>query len=263
MGSWKRAGQAALLSALLCAAGLVHAQDFFRMTVGLKGWANTWETGTFNEGSATGTNVQVQAADKVAPIPSLSMRFGRFVVSAGYFVKTEYEYEKSSDRMNLACCGDATVTSQTKAEREEYDFNIGWFVHPQVALTVGYKRVDQTYTTTSTAPGVVFPEPEPSTTKNTGVMFGVLGSAPIGGGFALYGNMAIGPMKAEFEGDDTYKPKGTYQSSEFGLAYGFGGAAVTFGYKVQVIDLEIDNTTHPLRLRDTTNGFVAGISYTF
>lgn len=261
MKSWKRAGQGLVLSALLCVTASAAAQDFFHMTIGVKGWAHTWETGNLNDDPSTGTNVTVGAADKVSVIPSLSMRFGRFFISAGYFVKTEYEFEKTSDRVNLTCCGNVTVTEEQKAEREEYDLNIGWFVHPQLAITVGYKRVDQTYTNTFTAPGVIFAPGEPSTTKNTGFTVGLLGSAPLGGGFALYGNMAIGPMKAEFEGGGE-EPKGTYQSSEFGLAYGFGGAAITFGYKVQVIDLERDGT-FPQRLRDTTNGFVAGISYTF
>jgi hypothetical protein len=139
--------------------------------------------------------------------------------------------------------------------------DIGWFVHPQVALTLGYKRVDQTYTTTVSSPGLVYPDPTPGTTKNTGYTVGILGSAPIAGGFALYGNMAYGPMKSKFEGGDT-EHKGSYQSSEFGFAYGFGGAALTFGYKVQVLDFDYEGPL-PQRLRDTTNGFVAGISYTF
>jgi hypothetical protein len=263
----KQAARMALAALLIAAAGGAGAQEGFHLTLGVKFWANYWETGFPTDDPNTGNHVIMSSNEspKVAVIPSLSMRWGRFVVSAGYFAKTEYEFQEFSDFVNTTCCGGAVVRQATKAEREEVDINIGWFVHPQVAVTLGYKQVDQTYTSTFTSPGLVFPAPQPSTTKNKAWTIGVLGSGPIGGGFAVYGNLAVGPMEAEFTDDSGEKPKGYYHSTEFGFAYGFGGgSAITLGYKVQVIDLEFgENSSLPQRGRDTTNGFIAGLSFTF
>lgn len=263
----KLAARAALMAAAFLSAGSAFAQEGFHLTLGVKAWANYWETGfPVDDRNNTGTNVIAASNDspKVAAIPSVSMRWGRFVASVGYFVKTEYEFTAFTDYQNFTCagCSATVVRVASTAERKELDANIGWFIHPQVAVTLGYKQVDQIYKTTFTAPGLIFPPSDPDKTKNTAVTLGILGSAPIGGGFALYGNVAAGPAKAEFVDSTSEKLEGYYHSSEFGFAYGFGGAAITLGYKVQVIDYETKGSLQQ-RIRDTTNGFIAGISYTF
>ena len=263
MNSWKHAGRVGVLTLLLFGAGNALAQsDGLQVTLGLKLWANTWESPFLNDDPTSGTNLIASANDslKVAPIPSLSVRYGNVVFSAGYFAKTDYDFSTFSDMVNLGCCGPTAVTQVSSAEREEWDFNLGYFVTPQIAVTVGYKKIDQTYTSTFSAPGVIFASPTTSTTKNTATTIGLLAFAPLGESFALYGNFAYGPAKSKFEGGESLS--GTYRSTELGIAHPLGGATVSLGYKIQILDVETKGAL-PQRARDSTNGVILGVSYTF
>src|SRR6266581_989601 len=267
MKLWKRAGTAGVLTVLLLGAGSALAQksDDLKFSLGLKLWANTWETSFANNDPSTGTNVISSTSDyKIAAIPSFSVRYKDFVASMGYFTKTSYSFKDFSDMTNLACCGPKEVTTAVSAKRDELDVNFGYFVAPQLAVTLGYKSVNQTYTVTNSAPGVIFtPATFTSKTKNTAPTIGILSFAPLGGGFTLYGNGAYGPMKSKIEGGGS--AKGSYQSTELGVARGFGntGLSASLGYKVQIIDVKDTVTTGDQRARDTTNGFILGVTYTF
>ncbi len=267
MKLWKRAGAAGVLTVLLLGASSALAQksDDLKVSLGLKLWYNTWETGFFNNDPSTGTNVISSTSDwKPALIPSFSVRYKDFVASMGYFTKTSYSFANFSDMQNLTCCGPKNVTTAFSAKRDELDVNFGYFVAPQLAVTLGYKSVNQTYTVTESAPGVIFtPATSTSKTKNTAPTIGILGFAPLGGGFTLYGNGAFGPMKSKFE--DGSSAKGSYQSTELGVAHAFGnsGLSASLGYKVQIIDVKDAVTTGNQRARDTTNGLIMGVTYTF
>jgi len=202
-------------------------------------WNNTWETGRSNINSATGDDniISITSAKRLAAIPNLGVRYKDIFLSGGYFNKTHYKFPDYSI---------AGTRFSTTADRKETDINLGWFLVPNLALTIGGKWVKQEFETTSM--GLT----TDSSTKYRGVTGGIVGFAPIGSGFAFYGNGSGGPTKAKFDTGES--SSGWYTSSEFGLAYALlKGAVATWGYKYQVLNTKISDQTH----RDVTAGFTS------
>src|SRR6266540_5981809 len=252
MKLWRQIGVVALVPvAFVGGAGNVFAQERdknWSVTLGLKAWQNTWETALLNDDAFDSNILSLTSPSKFALIPNLTVRYKDFFVAGGYFTKTSYTFPQIRFAGSLI---------DTKADRTETDFNLGYFIVPQVALTVGYKTVKQEYTLST--PG--FPV-DRSTTKYGGVTAGILGSAPIGGGFALYGNGSGGPSKAKYSGGGS--DNAWYISSELGLAYAVArGATLSLGYKYQVLNTNVKTLTGTQVARDVTNGFVFGGNYTF
>jgi hypothetical protein len=255
MKLWRQIGVVALVPvALVGGAGNVFAQERdknWSVTLGLKGWINTWETALSNDGGGDSNILSLTSPrGKLALIPNLAARYKDFFVSGGYFTKTSYTFPRIRD---------AGVLIDTKADRSEVDFNLGYFIVPQLALTVGYKTIKQEYEVS----GPSFATSR-STTKYTGPTVGILGSAPIGGGFAFYGNGAssVVGLKAKYStgGSDT----AWYGSSELGLAYAVArGAVLSLGYKYQVLNTHVSTSTGQQEARDVTTGLIFGANYTF
>jgi hypothetical protein len=213
------------------------------VTIGLKVWGNRWDTWDNPQEAET-------AKTKASFIPSIGLNYGRFFGSFGYFARTKYNFPTLGD------------TSRT-----EYDINVGyWMVQSEtgrLGLTVGYKHAKQDFQDT------------PEIIKAPTI--GITGGARIGGAWTLYGNAAIGrATETSSNGFDStgailpgvgFRMRGTYTSVEAGVAYAIApNTAVTAGYKVQVVDVggsDCDVSRIGNRCRDTTNGFIVGISHTF
>jgi hypothetical protein len=270
-------------SALAIALGLggvtcAYAQQSdLSVTLGLKGWNNRWETGQINTGFAGGgSNAQsFTSSDKLTAIPSVAVKYKDFFIAGSQFMKTSYGFPPSTSLGFAPGAAVATPNTQSQtADRKETDLNLGWYFVPQVAVTLGYKQVDQTYRNTFT-PAAFSAFNSTGTTKNRAFTLGVAASAPIGnGGFFMYGNGAtsISGMKAKFSGyASTSNPagctsascpdwKGWYAASELGFGYRVqAGLSLTLGYKYQILDL--GNAGQ--RGRDVTSGLIGGVSYTF
>lgn len=238
MASLKNKVLAAGMLAIGVCAGTAFAQqpaangsNEVKVTVGLKLWHMQWETWL----TAFPNVIQTTARNQWAAIPNVAISYKDFFASGGYFVKKKYDFPNG---LNV--------------KRAEWDLNLGYWLlrgdaGGRLGVTVGYKEVDQWF------PGF-------KDTKKA-VVFGFTGAAPVGGGFYLYGNGAYGPAKEKFPGD---KLDGYYASAEGGVAYPFApGATVTLGYKWQVTDFKVKFLPGDERGRDTTNGFVVGLNYTF
>ena len=207
-----------------------NGADEVKVTVGLKLWHTSWETW----GNPPGNTAQREFAG----IPNIAVNYGDFFGSAGYFVKREYDFPGS-----------------LQVKRNEYDVNLGYWLLKgeaggRLGVTVGYKRINQWWH-------------DPFFTdfkdKKNAIPFGFTASAPVGSGFYLYGNGAYGPANEKFLGT---KIKGYFAAAEGGVAYPFmPNAAVTLGYKWQITDMDLKGSSD--RGRDTTNGFVLGVNYTF
>lgn len=238
MKNLKRNVLVAAIFALGTASGAVFAQqqqatngaDDVKVTLGLKLWYNSWET--------WGTLAGDTGQKAFAGIPNIAVNYKDFFGSAGYFIKRNYDFPGTLE-----------------IKRNEYDFNLGyWLLRGEaggrLGITVGYKRINQWWH-------------DPISTdfkdKKNAIPIGFTGSAPIAAGWFLYGNGAYGPANEKFTGT---KLNGYFAAAEGGVAYPFApGAAVTLGYKWQVTDMNLKNSSD--RGRDTTNGFVVGVNYTF
>ncbi|MBI5719379.1 MAG: hypothetical protein HZC37_17055 [Burkholderiales bacterium] len=219
---------------LAMAAGAAAAQDSnFGIAAGLKAWSTQWTTWGY-EPTVGGGRVITEALtnDKTVLVPIVSVRYRDFIGSVSAITSTTYSYPD----------GD-TVS------RKEHDVNLGYFIAPGVAATVGYKSLAQWA--------------GPNNFKLAGPTIGLSATAPLSGAFSLYGALGLGRMK----------PKGNvdldadYQLSEVGGAYGLalGGIAksltFTVGYRTQV--LKSKEALPGQDARDLTQGFTFGLVAAF
>jgi hypothetical protein len=233
---------AAFALGVLSAPALAQTSDAatdnqLRFTVGLKLWLTNWET--WNH-----PNEAERADTKAAWIPNLAVSYGRFFGTFGYFTKTSYNFPVAIG----------------KVDRTEFDLNGGYWVLEgeggRLGLTLGYKEVTQKFS-------AGFDE------KIKAQTIGFTGSGHITGPWSLYANGAYGPAK-ETGSPPAFSGKGYYASGEAGIAYALARRTVlTAGYKGQVVDVGGDCSTFSgwvtkdARCRDTTDGFIIGISHTF
>jgi hypothetical protein len=109
----------------------------------------SWDIVPSRSGVTNGVPVTVvepaSTNNHFAVIPQASVRYGNFLGSVSYFANTTYNLTGAYDPES----GSALPIS---ALRRELDGNIGYYVLPSVAVTIGYKRIEQTFGPNSTAP---------------------------------------------------------------------------------------------------------------
>jgi len=230
------------LSVLLGASSAAVADDEpknFSVTVGLKAWANEWTS--WNMPGAA----QQPASNTVLSFnPSVTVKYKNFFASGGFMPKKTYDMPGS------------TTGTVGQASRKEMDLSVGYYVHPQIGVTVGYKQITQTWGVTD----YVWKIPA----------VGVSAAAAIQETkMFMYGNLAVGfaTMTTSDNTAAVWNMKGgTYTTSEFGLGYSIlPSFRMTLGYKSQSIptSMEAQLTTTRINMVDSTRGFVLGGSYTF
>ena len=147
-------------------------------------------------------------------------------------------------------------TRGSDGERKEMDFNVGYYVLPTVAVTAGYKKVQQSNLTERYRP--------------SGPTIGVNASAPIHDAWSLYGNLSLG--KLETPSSDPIGFEMDYRLTEIGIAYTLSGKSrpshwtFTAGYRMQVMTSKdaIPITDGAMQDGlDTTQGFSLGVVATF
>jgi hypothetical protein len=143
------------------------------------------------------------------------------------------------------------------ASRKEIDGNLGYYVLPSVALTVGYKQIDQDFA----EPNLPY--------RWRGPTVGVAASAALRGPLAIYGTFVYGRLKldspvADVAGNSHFNAD--YLLGEWGLAYGIRtplsrlSFTVTAGYRVQIVSTrKFDVSTgfdgyQPVDVHDITQG---------
>jgi hypothetical protein len=216
-------------------AGLVQAQEL-SVSVGAKAWSTQWTTFGYDTNNANQTVlIQVAARDKTVLIPLLSARYGDFVGSISGYRPTDYSFVDGS--------GGNT--------RKELDANVGYFVMPGLALTLGYKKVGQKAGSDNYELG--------------GLVAGLSATAPLGPSIGLYGSFGLGRMKDTAA--STVKFDADYRLSEVGLAYSLPmdgrpkALSFTLGYRTQVLSSK--EALGAQDGRDLTQGFTFGLVATF
>ena len=248
----------------------VPKQAPLSLSVGVKLWANTWDswvTSRTGTGVALGTlryqTVQAVGSDtKLSVIPFASLRYKDFFGSVSVMTRTRYSL------LDTATPGGFEIS----ASRKEVDVNTGYFLLPGLALTAGFKQLTQVY--------------GPDSYRWRGPIVGVSGSAGLARGWALYGSAGIGFLKANFpavQADASGRTKfnADYRLGEFGLAYGtvpgvsfIKSIVGTMGYRLQNVATKgyglavtdpqggfIPNASS--NLKDTTQGLVLSLNVAF
>ncbi len=225
-----------VLALALGAAGLAQAQSPApSVSVGLRAWHTQWDTFSYTTDlNGDPVVIQAPAKDKLVMLPVLSVRWRDFTGSLSLYPSTDYEFVN----------GD-------RGSRKEFDVNLGYFITPGVALTIGHKKIEQ--------------RGGSDVYELTGPVLGISGTAPLGHDFSLYGSFGMGKMKST--GSSTVKFDAEYRLSELGAAYtvptGTFVKAVTFtlGYRTQVLTSK--EATANQDGRDLTQGFTFGVLGSF
>ncbi len=213
------------------------------VTVGLRLWANEWQAWDDPYGSSAAAG-SFGTANAIAVNPSLTIKYKNMFVSGGFMAPTTYNVPGSSTGETIS------------ASRREMDMSAGYYVHPQVALTLGYKRIIQTWGGTD----YVWQIPA----------VGLSTAAPLQGtSMFIYGNAAVGYSSISTS-DNTASywgmKGGIYTTGEFGFGYSFSPSyRMTLGYKYQASPTSMESNLSTTRVNfvDYTRGFVFGNSYTF
>jgi len=271
--------------------GGVFAPKFhkpFGVSVGLKTWFNKWQTSGW-----TGEDIKdhpglvnsMTSATRLGPIPVLSFRYNNFFVSGSYYIETDFTFPRHSFGTVFELTDgklNAEVTKDISAKRTEWDISVGYYISRYLALTAGYKEIEQDFTNSiiywvpsqSLDDGTFYiaqdgPYVDHSTTRISGPTIGLAGSVPIKSGWGVYGTLGYGFLETKFESGGTYDSP--YYLIESGISYtssekgkGEMVTATTFyaGYRSQTFYTE-NITPSGEDGTDITEGFVFGLNVSF
>ena len=243
----KWAVAAAVLGGLSGNACAQFADSFsgdFHATVGVRAWHTEWTTWYYNQ--SIGFYDQYEAANlNWNFIPVVSVSKGRWFVAGSYQSPNTFKWD---------------YPAGVSFRRKEWDANVGYFIVPGLAVTLGYKEIEYrsgNYVWTSKGPTI-----------------GLAGNAAIQSWVSLYGNLAYSRPRIN---DVVYfsNSRGYYMLTEFGFAFplggyndALGGAVVTAGYRYQRIGADPNssfNTFLPAHRKqyETTQGPVIGVAFRF
>lgn len=249
---------------LLAMAASSHAQDL-QGTVGLKTWFTSWTSWGLAQNPYNGQSYQtvspLNSDTEASFIPQVSLRYGRWLLSTSYMTSTHFTLSSAQPAGPLQSLGE---------NRREVDANVGYFVMPGLAVTAGYKQLDQSIGGGTLTWG--------------GPTLGLAGTVPIGSyGLAAYGSFGFGwlhltvpPNLTDAAGDSGFNA--SYLLAELGLAYSFGGRfTVTLGYRSQTVrtdgyqlgavSLATSNAPNvpyaTTELKDITQGLTLGLTASF
>lgn len=228
------------------AASTILGNENMNLILGYRLWINNWQT--WNTGQSKPHYSSVSQGG-VANNFSATFRVKQFFTNLGYYFTGNYNFPTFQE--------DNGTLVTLKAKRDELDWNVGAMVVPQLGFTVGLKSVHQKWIGTTT-----------QNWNYLGPTLGIVGSAPIGKGFSLYGNGAGGFMSLSIDNPSNAgrKDKATYESAELGLAWKPATVplSASFGYKFQKLSTKLDLTGYQsLRGVDLTTGYILGLNLIF
>jgi hypothetical protein len=214
---------------LLSAALLTHlapakaaGDDELIVTVGARAWINDWDswykTNVFYKTGGIQISEPIDSSTRAVYIPSLSLKYGNFLLSGSYLVRQTYTLSGSLDSIT--------------ASRSEFDVNLGYYVVPGLALTAGYKQILQDYG------GGAF--------KWRGPTVAILPAALLNANWGVYGVASYGLFKLrvpQADSDATFATSfnASYALAEAGVSYVVGvnqlikALRLTLGYRAQIL----------------------------
>lgn len=225
---------------LLASTGQVWANENFGVSLGAKVWYMNWSTWF---PLARNSNIALNADSEFVVVPSATIRLGKFFLNGSYALPTDFSFYEFDTETN--------TNIRMDGEREEYDVNLGFKITPNLAATIGWKDVTQTFT---------YPGTTGSDEWNwSGPTLGLAGNAMMSEKFGMYGNLAYGIMDVNAASMDSAE----YLSYELGLVFvPVSAFNMTLGYKSQFIDSEFKYSSDDIA-HDVTRGVVLGANFNF
>jgi hypothetical protein len=299
----------------------------FSVSIGTKVWLNRWDSSLTTAAKYIAVGLPDQstlvsaettsdlrplskASEEATAIPSLTLRYRNFFVTGNYYTPTTFSFSENatqniqvSQTANLAGAsgtGQQSINSNATNERSEWDVSAGWLLHPNVAITAGYKRIDQKVITDTDYrlrlgfdKGFLTDQTFTQADFDTsGATLGIASSVPIAelfngitglylsynhGFFDTNGQVAStttfamnGPA-GPYENNSTSNNATDYNVIEAGFTYNLGSellpaylpmssAGIYAGYRYQWIEVQDGDFKDRT---DITQGFVAGLNLNF
>jgi opacity protein-like surface antigen len=238
-----------LLTQLPVALAQEGAASQTQVTIGARVWHSSWlsylpsvYTG-FTPGGAPGLVDSIDAVEgstKTDVLPAIGVRYKDYLLSGSYARYTgDFEALHSSV---ISPGGQNIVTSRTDhISRKESDLAVGYYLTPNIALSLGYKYATEERATRF---GIIGTSSPFLTNTVRGILVGAGASFPIQGGLRFYGNFGYGPARVKTEFADPTMARidsnGRYLISEIGLNYALPfstalmkGVSAGLGYRSQ------------------------------
>lgn len=254
-------------------------------TVGLKAWNTSWQSylpaiivGTTPRGLPAASELinSVEGSTEVAALPTMTLRYARYFISAGY---AQYSANFDLSQSPVAVNNGENIFSSRRdhIRRREVDVNFGYFVLPGLALTVGYKGARENRDTrTGVAPDTAFGL---LSGKFDAVLLGALGSYEIVPGFSGYGQFGYGIGRGKVTygqaspaPGDQFRNNPRYILTEVGVAYQLPitsrwiqRTSVALGYRSQTVKQKVPSLVggEEREVRDVKDGIVLSLNATF
>jgi len=260
-----------------------HFGKDWGFALGMKTWATEWTLpvgmdSTFNYNNKTGEIsttgqqeiLQFESDTEVTFIPTFIVRYKNFFIGGSYFPETEYDFESQFHTYGINITNAVVTSDHTTAEysvsgeRKEWDLNLGYFVTPNFAVSLGYKQIDRDY-----RQAYDFQDSRWTDLKNIvssesfkAPVLGLAALVPIGKKFSVSANLAYGRIYDSADGN--------YYLGELGLNYMIpvqkiaSAIAINVGYRFQRLDLDFSDEGFVVGdLNDTTSGFIFGLNVSF
>ena len=272
----------ATLATIIVKPTLAFAQDEAetraQYTVGVRVWNASWATGLptpYSLYSPAGASTigesldQVDGRRRTSALPSFSMRKDRFLVSASYG-----RYSSDFFAANTSVIGPGGVNVATsrsdRVVRKESDISAGYFVVPNVAVSLAFKYATEDRSTTLGLGGG--PTPLLDNTARA-ILVGASAGFPIQGNLSFTGQIAYGPARVKTRLANSPLPDDTnnarYVISEIGVNYGldvsnayFRGGSIGLSYRSQQVRTKGAGPAQAARryYRDEREGVVASLN---
>ena len=275
---------AATIACGLFACATSYAQEAAPTTqysVGFKAWSASWSSylpATVAGANASGQPVTATSIDSVDGdrrtnfIPLVAVRRGNYFVSGSYG-KYDADFHVGASTVAVAPATTLITSRTDHFMRKESDLTAGYFITPEVALTLGFKYAKE-YRDISLG---IAPQSTPLLDdKVTGFLAGFVGSFPIMGALRLYSQAAYGPARYKSTFADPATPSvsgnASYFIAEFGVTYPLYPAHDRFpalngalGYRTQTVKSTSNDASfnESRKLRDVRDGLVLSVTATF
>lgn len=202
------------------------------VTVGLKMWLAAWEyTPRYGQSTDYGSGLMYG--------PALNIRSGKLFAGLTYLTGGGFGYEETNYKLEV--------------DRTDMDLSIGYNVHPNIGLFLGYKTTTMELEETTSSGSYTWEN------EFKGPAFGLTAHSRIGESrWLLFGTLSYVSLASTFDGvpgEDFIGP-----SFEFGVAYTAETmpVSVMLGYKYQSYKEDVEDAG-----QDTFSGLTLGVNYTF
>jgi hypothetical protein len=249
-----------------------------QVSIGVKGWNSSWLSylpSVYTGFTPAGTPGLADSIDAVEGtretdvLPAIGIRYKDFLLSGSYARYTgDFQALHSSV---IDPSGQNILTTRTDhLSRKESDLAVGYYITPNIALSLGYKYATEDR---ATRLGISGTSSLTLTSTVRGILAGAAASFPIQGGLRFYGHFGYGPakVKTEFAGPTMARidANGRYLISEIGLNYSLPfsnalvkGVSAGLGYRSQSFRTRSEGPAYRDRrdFRDVKDGIVLSLN---